>query len=105
MTPSCGATIVMVNTDQAIVVRRLTTSASGEYVVPLLPIGPDSQPWPAMVLIPSANRRSWPPDSQKRGDRNPAGAAPIDIATGNFVAGTSTPVMHGIIGEELRLCL
>ena len=34
-----GATIIVVNTDQAIVVRRLTTSPSGEYVVPLLPIG------------------------------------------------------------------
>src|SRR5450432_1460245 len=34
-----GATIIVVNTDQAIVVRRLTTSSSGEYVVPLLPIG------------------------------------------------------------------
>jgi hypothetical protein len=29
----------VVNTDQAIVLRRLTTSSSGEYVVPLLPIG------------------------------------------------------------------
>jgi len=34
-----GATIIVVNTDQAIVVRRLTTSNNGEYVVPLLPIG------------------------------------------------------------------
>jgi hypothetical protein len=34
-----GATIVVVNTDQAIVARRLTTSKSGEYVVPLLVIG------------------------------------------------------------------
>jgi hypothetical protein len=34
-----GATIVVVNTDQAIVARRLTTSRSGEYVVPLLAIG------------------------------------------------------------------
>jgi hypothetical protein len=29
----------VVNADQAIVVRRLTTSNNGEYVVPLLPIG------------------------------------------------------------------
>jgi Carboxypeptidase regulatory-like domain len=34
-----GATIIVVNTDQALVLRRLTTSSSGEYVVPLLPIG------------------------------------------------------------------
>ncbi len=34
-----GATIIVVNTDQAIVLRRLTTSLGGEYVVPLLPIG------------------------------------------------------------------
>src|ERR1700730_18126554 len=34
-----GETITVVNTDQAIVVRRLTTSRSGEYVVPLLAIG------------------------------------------------------------------
>src|ERR1700756_5946082 len=34
-----GAAIVVVNTDTAIVLRRLTTSRSGEYVVPLLPIG------------------------------------------------------------------
>jgi hypothetical protein len=34
-----GATNNVVNTDQAIVVRRLTTSNNGEYVVPLLPIG------------------------------------------------------------------
>jgi len=34
-----GATIIVVNTDKAIVLRRLTTSRSGEYVVPLLPIG------------------------------------------------------------------
>ena len=34
-----GATITVVNTDQATVVRRLTTSRSGEYVVPLLAIG------------------------------------------------------------------
>src|SRR6266436_7132897 len=34
-----GATIIVVNTDQAIIVRRLTTSNNGEYVVPLLPIG------------------------------------------------------------------
>lgn len=34
-----GATIVVVNTDQAVVARRLTTSRSGEYVVPLLAIG------------------------------------------------------------------
>jgi hypothetical protein len=34
-----GATIIVVNTDQAIVLRRLTTSNNGEYVVPLLPIG------------------------------------------------------------------
>jgi hypothetical protein len=33
-----GAAIVVVNTDTAIVLRRLTTSRSGEYVVPLLPI-------------------------------------------------------------------
>lgn len=33
------ATIVVVNTDTAIVLRRLATSRSGEYVVPLLPIG------------------------------------------------------------------
>ena len=34
-----GATIIVVNTDQAIVLRRLATSNNGEYVVPLLPIG------------------------------------------------------------------
>jgi len=34
-----GATIIVLNTDQAIVLRRLTTSSGGEYVVPLLPIG------------------------------------------------------------------
>jgi hypothetical protein len=34
-----GAAIVVVNTDTAIILRRLTTSRSGEYVVPLLPIG------------------------------------------------------------------
>jgi uncharacterized surface anchored protein len=34
-----GATIVVVNTDQAIVARRLTTPKSGEYVAPLLAIG------------------------------------------------------------------
>jgi hypothetical protein len=34
-----GAAIVVVNTDTAIVLRRLTTSRSGEYVVPLLPTG------------------------------------------------------------------
>jgi hypothetical protein len=34
-----GASIVVVNADQAIVARRLTTSRTGEYVVPLLPIG------------------------------------------------------------------
>jgi len=34
-----GATIIVVNTDKAMVLRRLTTSRSGEYVVPLLPIG------------------------------------------------------------------
>ena len=34
-----GATIIVLNTDQAIVPRRLTTSPSGDYVVPLLPIG------------------------------------------------------------------
>src|SRR6266446_170086 len=34
-----GAMIIVVNTDQAIIVRRLTTSNNGEYVVPLLPIG------------------------------------------------------------------
>src|SRR5258707_7273282 len=34
-----GATIIVLNTDQGIVLRHLTTSSSGEYVVPLLPIG------------------------------------------------------------------
>jgi len=34
-----GATIIVVNTGQAIVVRRLTTSRNGEHVVPLLLIG------------------------------------------------------------------
>jgi hypothetical protein len=34
-----GVNIVVVNTDQAIVARRLATSRSGEYVVPLLAIG------------------------------------------------------------------
>src|SRR4029077_14889162 len=32
-----GATITVTNTDQGLLVRRLTTSRSGEYVVPLLP--------------------------------------------------------------------
>src|ERR1700747_893614 len=34
-----GATIIVLNTDRAIVLRRLTTSRRGEYVVPLLHIG------------------------------------------------------------------
>jgi hypothetical protein len=34
-----GATIIVVNTDQTIALRGLTTSRSGEYVVPLLPLG------------------------------------------------------------------
>ena len=34
-----GATIIVINADQGIVARRLTTSRSGDYVVPLLPIG------------------------------------------------------------------
>jgi len=34
-----GATIIVVNTDKGMVLRHLTTSPSGEYVVPLLPIG------------------------------------------------------------------
>jgi len=34
-----GATIIVVNTDQAVVLRGPATSRSGEYVVPLLPLG------------------------------------------------------------------
>jgi Carboxypeptidase regulatory-like domain/TonB-dependent Receptor Plug Domain len=34
-----GATIIVMNADQGIVARRLTTSRSGDYVVPLLAIG------------------------------------------------------------------
>jgi len=34
-----GATIIVLNRDQAIVLRRLTASNNGEYVVALLPIG------------------------------------------------------------------
>ena len=34
-----GATIIVLNADQGIVARRLTTSRNGDYVVPLLPIG------------------------------------------------------------------
>ena len=34
-----GAIIIVINADQGIVARRLTTSRSGDYVVPLLPIG------------------------------------------------------------------
>jgi len=34
-----GAAVMVVNLDQALVVRRLTTSRNGDYVVPLLPIG------------------------------------------------------------------
>jgi Carboxypeptidase regulatory-like domain/TonB-dependent Receptor Plug Domain len=34
-----GATIIVTNTDQGLVARHLTTSRSGDFVVPLLPIG------------------------------------------------------------------
>ena len=34
-----GAAIVVINTDQSEVVRRLLSATNGEYVVPLLPIG------------------------------------------------------------------